>query len=138
MLRVCAPRHIIEVAWDRKDFCLECPPSDCITFRGKVLDLTKSEFSHLCLGIKHTYLPIPLPGCCKDESSRPRIPWQSACPMTAHGGWYLCLAFLVKTNVKKMRIGKREKEAFSIFKSLKKEVNLFCIIPGSQISIQWV
>lgn len=45
------------------------------------------------------------------------------------------LTFLVKTDVKKMRMGKRWKDVFFIFKALKKEVNLFCIIPGSKTTI---
>lgn len=42
---------------------------------------------------------------------------------------------MIKTNGKKMRIGKRQKDAFSFFKCLKKEVTLFCIVPERKASV---
>lgn len=41
-----------------------------------------------------------------------------------------------KTNVKKIRLEKRWKDAFSVFKSLKNEVTLFCIVPEHKTSIR--
>lgn len=35
---------------------------NCVDLGDKVFDITKSEFSHLYLGIGHTYLPTFLTG----------------------------------------------------------------------------
>lgn len=42
----------------------------------------------------------------------------------------LCLACFSQDKYEKSEEGKKWKDAIAIFKSLKKEVNLFCIIPG--------
>jgi hypothetical protein len=59
--------------------------------------------------------------------------WQSACPMWDIGV-ALTLYLLMQGKCEENKIGKR-KDAFSIFRSLKKKVTQFCVLPVSQACI---
>ena len=57
----CMPCLMMELTGNWKDFYWG-NIHNCVALGGKVLGITKSEFSHLYLGIGHTYLPTFLTG----------------------------------------------------------------------------